>query len=234
VIALLAALGIALAIQPDTASTPRAGIRMVLPERVGAYEGVDLRFCQNELCPASFTGATLSGTNACPVCGGKMAALSIAESKVLPPDTTVVRKRYTPPSGPAITVAIVLSGTEQRSIHRPQQCLPAQGVTIERSRTISVPLPGRAPLKVMLLETRDPRTQASSAYAYWFVGLNRETPYHLQRLLWMASDRVLHNLSHRWAYVSLAVSGGGGNAEDQVRRITQFIAVFYPLIKAGD
>jgi hypothetical protein len=82
-------------------------------------------------------------------------------------------------------------------------CLVGQGNEILDSKVVEVPLEGRAPLKVMDLEilrkirTRDGRLVTyPSYYAYWFVGKGRETPYHIQRMIWMAVDRIYFNVSN--------------------------------------
>lgn len=235
VIALLAVTVAAVILEPGVSLGPQAGIIAQLPEHVGEYEGADLLFCLNEHCTRSFSGMSVTGAEVCETCGGGLGTMSVAEKSVLPEDTVIVRKRYTHSAYPPITVSIVFSGSEQRSIHRPQQCLPAQGAVIERDATVSIPLEGRRPLKVMLLDMRSGpgpggRRGGLSCYAYWFVGIERETPYHLQRLFWMASDRVFHGVSHRWAYVSLATAKTRKDSDEHIDRVTKFISEFYPLI----
>lgn len=219
------------------ATTSLSGVRSTLPPRVGAYRAEEILFCQNPQCAASFAVTELSDTDACSVCGAELDLISVGEKRVLPEDTVLAKKLYRGTVGAPFSVSIVLSGAEQRSIHRPQQCLPAQGYVIEDSRVLEVPLEGRDPLKVMLLDLRRARgvfTRAEEqryfSYAYWFAGSGRETPYHLQRLWWMSSDRVARNLSHRWAYIGVMTA----RAEDSDRhldRLNRFIAELYPLIR---
>ena len=40
------------------------------------------------------------------------------------------------------------------------------------------------------------------------MGKDRETASHLWRMYWMGYDRVVHGVSHRWAYI--AMSGDRG------------------------
>jgi hypothetical protein len=68
-----------------------------------------------------------------------------------------------------------------------------------------------------------------SFYAYWFVGKDRETASHVQRMIWMAADRIFRGVSHRWAYI--AIYGHrvpGSNAHIQL--LADFIALFRPAI----
>ena len=98
---------------------------------------------------------------------------------------------------------MVFSGEDQRSIHRPQQCLPAQGFAIDRAHREKAPLAGRAPLDLMVIEAHASGGANRIGFAYWFAGRDRETASHWRRLAWMASDRLLHNRASRWAYVSI-------------------------------
>ena len=65
-----------------------------------------------------------------------------------------------------------------------------------------------------------------SYYAYWFVGKGRETPSHFMRMFWMASDRIFHNRSHRWAYIS--VSGERDGKDAYRKEIETFVGGLYP------
>jgi hypothetical protein len=107
-----------------------------------------------------------------------------------------------------VFASVVISGKDRGSIHRPEICMPSQGNTIVTREVVDVPLPGQQePLQVMVLNmTREDSwgNQFHSYYAYWFVGNGRETPHHWQRMMWLATDRILHNVSHRWAYISVS------------------------------
>lgn len=236
VIALLMALtSVTLWLERDIPASDTPPIRLVLPGRVGDYEGRTPLFCQNELCLGRFTEEDIGAGRACPDCEGELARISLGENRILPPDTVIVKKDYVS-SRRTISVSIVLSGVQQKSIHRPQQCLPAQGHVVDRSRAIVVPdIPGRPSLKMMLLDTRRRVTVAGaprdlySAFSYWFIGKDRETPYHLERLLWMSADRILKGASHRWAYVAIATDRDP-DSETHVELISAFVRTLYPLI----
>lgn len=211
-------------------------IRLELPASVGAWTGTDVFFCQKEECMHSFTADDLDDETTCPRCGGDIDTVSLPEKLGLPEDTVIVRKQYALPSGEQIFVTVVLTGARRSSIHRPQWCLPGQGHTIESSRVIEVPFEKRGPLSVMLLDLTRPVRSASgreqnrtSSYAYWFVGKEHETPYHLQRLIWMAADNIFLGASYRWAFISVAASRMEGS-DRHVKKMSSFIAEFYPLI----
>ena len=234
IVGLIILAALLLAVFDDIAVMDEDEVGFALPDEVGGFAGIDIVFCRNEPCQASFELEQLEDRNACPTCGGEVSDSSLAESRILPADTRVLRKRYRNVSRREMDVSIVLSGTEQKSIHRPQQCLPAQGHVIEESRAVTVPIDGRAPLKIMLLDLRRSgktltgrQYTHTSAYAYWFVGGERETPYHSRRLLWMSADRILHGRNHRWACIAVATDRKE-NSGEHIKRLKSFIARLYP------
>jgi len=146
--------------------------------------------------------------------GGELGGLSEAEKNILPPDTEGARRVFKDKQGRELFCSIVLAGRDVTSIHRPELCLPGQGWEIQNEHVQQMPVaaaPGGA-LQVMRINaTRsiplpDGRTgRYRSIFLYWFVGKDRVTPYHWQRILWTTMDRVLHNTNHRWAYVLISM-----------------------------
>jgi hypothetical protein len=69
-----------------------------------------------------------------------------------------------------------------------------------------------------------------SLFAHWWVGRDRETPWHLQRLFWMSFDRVFHNVAHHWAYFSLATPARGPTDDPPASAALRpsFAAELYP------
>jgi EpsI family protein len=220
---------------PDVIYTGYIKLRTdALPERVGEFHGKDIFYCQNESCLATYSDGSITNTALCPKCGGALDRASRAERVVLPPDTCILKKMYTDTMGREIPVTVVFSAENQRSIHRPQRCLPGQGFVIEKTRVVTIPLSGREPLKVITLSIRqqvgrDRKVFEYMTYAYWYIGGDYETSSHYDRLARTAADRIFHNRLDRWAYVSLCVSHGV--LENPVPRLESFIAEFYPLIQ---
>jgi len=177
--------------------------------------------------------------------GGEKTGLTEDEARLLPKDTEGSRRLFRDKNGDELFCSIVLAGRDVTSIHRPELCLPGQGWKIENEYTQAIPVP-TAPggtLSVMRMNaTRsiplpDGRTaQMRSVFAYWFVGKNRETPYHWQRIYWTAKDRVLYNTNHRWAYILIhmpvqddAAEGGGVKTRDDAMKVvSRFIQDIYP------
>ena len=208
------------------------GIRTELPRHIGSYQGERILFCQNPSCLHSFRESELADQNTCPKCKGTLHMVSLAEKQILPCDTLLEKMMYSKPGGANLFVSIVVSGAEQRSIHRPQQCLPAQGLTISRSEIISVnAIPGRAPLRVMLLRTHKvgDLSQRQGTFAYWFVGGGYETPYHIERLLLNARARICNRRAPRWAYISISLDSQSFRDSDETA-LKQFIRALAPML----
>lgn len=233
VIGLLVLTSLALAFTVDVSIVDEAGVKVELPDRINAWTGDELRFCQAPACQRDWGLSQVTNRDECPKCGGKLDSMSKAERDLLPGDTVVLKKRYVDADGHTIFVSIVMSGRERASIHRPQVCLVGQGNEIVDSDVQAVPIAGREPLDVMVLDMlrrwRSPdgrQNEYPSYYAYWFVGKGRETPSHFMRMFWMASDRIFHNRSHRWAYISVS---GERDAKSAYREeISSFVGELYP------
>lgn len=212
----------------DTASSHTADVRRELPEQVGDWKGERIYYCQSELCMRSFSESELAGSDTCPECGGRLDQVSLGERNILPPDTIISRRLYQNQENESVTVTVVISGSERRSIHRPQQCLPAQGYAIERSSVLAVPLANRLPLQVMLIRAQ--KRSATMFMVYWFAGGGHETQDHFKRMFYIAWDNLFHNVRPRWAYVSLQTVSNTGDSVAE-KRLAKFVEKLYPLLK---
>lgn len=228
---------LALAYSVDVNITDEAGVKLELPRQIGQWQGDEVRFCQSNACSAQLFVSEMTNRDVCIKCGGtNLHGLSKIEMDLLPADTGGVKERYMAPDGRQFMVSIVLSGKERASIHRPEVCLSGQGNEITHHEVVDIPIAGRDRLQVKLLELTHERTGPDGRkstygtyYAYWFVGKDRETPEHWQRMVWMATDRIFHSVSHRWAYIAVA---GVRSGNDQTYRgdLSKFIAELYPAI----
>ncbi len=232
---------IALAYTVDVKLDFIPGVKMDLPKQAGDWEGNELQYCHNpEACDKNyankgFLASELEIPDICPDCGEPLYPMSRAEYEQLPKDTEFVKSTYTNAAGTRVFASVVLSGTTRDSIHRPQRCLKGQGNLLDGEFTLEVPLEGRDPLKVRVIknhrtfQTAEGPITRHSYYAYWFVGQDRETPYHLGRMFWLAWDRVIRSTANRWAYI--AVSGEreeeGTEYEETIK---DFVQSIYPYL----
>ncbi|MCF7849398.1 MAG: EpsI family protein [Kiritimatiellales bacterium] len=238
-VALLILTSLALAFTVDVELSDQAGVVLELPDKLDDWVGNELRFCHNPGCyETNSTGGqyyirNLELPDICPDCGEDLYKMSWAEYDALPHDTLFVKSAYTNENGGRVFVSIVLSGAERSSIHRPQRCLVGQGQTISGDHVIEVPLAGRKPVRVMVLETEqlagtaEKRHKYTSYYAYWFVGQDRETPSHLARMFWLGWDRVFRSVAHKWAYIAVSGIREEGNDEYDAE-IADFVEKLYP------
>lgn len=212
VLALAAAVFFLTRQNPDAKINMESGVRMDLPEHVGSFTGTS-----NEV--------------------------SESERVILPADTQFAKMLYASMGGAQINCQIVLSGGEKRSIHRPETCLPAQGWTKKSSQAIPVQLDDGRTLEVMKLVISRPvevqpgvRKELTSLFLYWFIGKDITTPHHWYRILHTDWDRVVHGVSHRWAYVIVSAPvldgfvPGGKNQEQTLAMLKEFIGEVAPEI----
>ena len=235
---------LALAFTVDVTLSDKAGVSMKLPAALdGGWLGDELRYSHDAENPKQYRVSELDMPNVDPVTGQKLFTMSLAEYDALPHDTEFVKSIYTNAAANQVFVSIVLSGRERDSIHRPERCLVGQGSTIVNQhfwnvvmpQIIEVPLEGREPLKVAVLETIRNYRGADGEhktyygyYAYWFVGQGRETPSHYMRMLWLAWDRVVHSISHKWAYIAISGDRIDEKSNAYEQQVTDFVQKLYP------
>jgi hypothetical protein len=185
-----------------------------------------------------------------PWTGSEQTGLTPDERALLPADTEGGRRIYSDDKGHQVYCSIVLAGRDVTSIHRPELCLKGQGWQLAAPRTLDIATPAArgGELRVSRMDaTRmvpmgDGRSgQMRTEFVYWFVGKDRTTPYHWQRILWTTEDRVFHNRNHRWAYFlintpvdpSLAAQDPSAGNMEAVRVVGQFIQDIYPSLVAN-
>jgi hypothetical protein len=182
--------------------------------------------------------------------GGELSGLTEEEKKILPEDTMGSRRMFKNKNGNELFCSIVLAGRDVTSIHRPELCLTGQGWGLGNLQVEQIPTPAAkgGVLSVSRLDaTRDVQLsdgrvgRANSIFLYWFVGKDRVTPYHWQRIYWTAKDRVLHNTNHRWAYILIHIpvtknpdaSATASSREETMKVVAGFVHDLYPTLVAN-
>jgi len=213
-----------------------AGVNLDLPAGIGAWSGGMLLFCHNPADAGEQVAPDLGPGDPCPTCGQPLHEMTLVERSLLPPDTTVRKNRYTSDQNKMLYLSIVLSGKDRSSIHRPEVCLVGPNSQINNTLFHTVRLQDGSNLKVKVLEMvytvpdRQGQTRSvATYYAYWFAGINRETPSHYQRMWWMARDRLFRNRSYRWAYISVAGARMTPGRE-YLTEMDSFIRDAYPVL----
>ena len=236
-IGLMALTALALAFTVDVTLNDQAGVHMDLPAQIDEWTGDELRYNHDRDNPKQYRMSELELPDIDPETGDKLYTMSYAEYEALPHDTEFRKSIYTNDVDGSVFVSIVLSGRERDSIHRPQRCLVGQGNTIMGNERLEIPLAGRKPLEVDILkmerryhgEEGEMKTY-HGYYAYWFVGQERETPSHYQRMFWLAWDRVVHSVAHRWAYIAVSGERGDEQSEEYKQEIINFVQKLYPYL----
>jgi hypothetical protein len=126
-----------------------------------------------------------------------------AERVILPPDTEFAKKRYVGFGSSDISTELVLSGAQRQSIHRPQVCLVGQGWTIQKEEAQTIQLAdGKAQrVRILTLSRTENGVPRIGYFIYWFIGKDKTTDSHFERIFLTSWDRIVHRVNHRWAYV---------------------------------
>ena len=155
----------------------------------------------------------------------------------LPKDTVYGRRLYHTQDGFTTSLSVVLMGGDRTSIHKPQYCLDGQGWRIDSTETVVIPIsrPHSYDLRAMKLTASKPAVDnngrpltARALYVYWFVAADELTPYHGERMWWMARDLIRYGVLQRWAYVSYFTVCAPGQEEAYFKRLRDVIAATVP------
>jgi len=179
---------------------------------------------------------------------GSKEGISEGELGTLPSDTQLLRKQYDSiRTHESILCTLLLSGAEQRSIHRAEVCLPGQGWTVVGQENLPVPLASGHDFVVRKLTIqRDAVSQNGehhtmrAFFMYWFVGENLTTPSQFTRVFLSSWDRIFHNRAHRWAYImvmspiSASMRAGGQNEVQTQAMMTNFIRQTVPSFQKNE
>ena len=241
---------------------PTGEVPLELPDRLGPYVAEDLFFCSSDQCGRAFKASELEtaraegATNAvppaagaagapaepvahavgrnCPLCGSPLSRVSVGEMNLLPDSTPVFRRIYHRPGGPDLTVTVVFSGIERRSIHRPQRCLVSQGnrITDEYSRDCAIGPNARMELRVLEFNRPDRiGGDPGNVYAYWLFNPERETVHHTERFLRMMYDNCFRDYRPRWGYASIALARDASRPDAWQQELDAFLPRLYPVLQ---
>ena len=169
---------------PNAATNPQTGMDLVLPEEIPGFVTEEIKPGEKELY-------------------------------WLPEDTGILKRRYIMEGarsrGDFITTTLILSGSDARSLHRPEVCLDGQGFMITSREVVTIEVNGKK-LDVMdfglVINERqedDTVVPRRAHYVYWWIGKDRSTPSDFKRILFTALDNIFRNVNNRWGYPSVMV-----------------------------
>jgi ribosomal protein L34E len=215
----------------------RDPVRMELPDAIGAWRGEKVWNCPSGDCGRQVMESQAAEGHTCPDCGEPLNGISVAEARFLPPDTIMRRSQYSRADGTIVNASVVRSGKGRTSIHRPQVCLTGGGNDITATKKIRMAFEDGSTLAVKVLyltrivpDERGRPMPMHSYYAYWFAGRHHETPHHIERMFWMAADKVIRSETYPWAYISLTGARQPGR-DDHLVEIEALLREMVPRLR---
>jgi hypothetical protein len=164
-------------------------------------------------------------------------AITSIESSYLPPDTLFGRQSYTSADRTVqAMVSVVLMGTDRTSIHRPEACLPGQGLVISQNLLTNIPIANPKPymLPVRRLDTTlqyensGQVVSVRGVFLYWFVTEDGLTADHSERMWLMAKSLLFRGVLQRWAYVAIYAPCPPGEEDATFHRLSELVAAGVP------
>ncbi len=169
--------------------------------------------------------------------------VSEEEKAWLPSDTEMLKRAYYPVNAQSqnealmkgISTTLILSGADQRSLHRPEVCLDGQGWSFVDQPIVTLEINGKKlkvkDLNLVRTEVQEDKTQKKieAHYVYWWVGSEVSTADTAKRALISAKENIFYNRNTRWGYPSVMVyvdADRGETREDAQKRAYSFIEMY--------
>ena len=180
------------------------------------------------------------------------------ELEALSKDTEFSRRNYyrtapldrPPGSREMLQASIVLSGKDlNNSVHRPERCLPAQGLSLISSSDVPVKLRDGRTITLKRLKCEGKDETGRNAYThlnyYWFVGHDSIKYSHYGRTFQDMRDRLMEGYDQRWAYITVSSNLVNARMTDELgqeylstqlteeetdRNVTEFVSELAPEI----
>jgi len=171
---------------PNAATDSRTGLELVLPESIPHHISYERE-------------------------------ISDLEKKWLPSDTGMLKRVYYPQDAVSaadamsrsVSATLILSGSDQRSLHRPEVCLVSQGWTVKHYTVVPLKINGKVlklkdlHLEMMQMQPDDTLKKIQAHYVYGWIGSKTSTHDTLQRALISAKENMFYNRNTRWGYPSV-------------------------------
>lgn len=163
--------------------------------------------------------------------------ITATEASYLPPDTLFGRKLYASADKSVhAQLNVVLMGTDRSSIHRPEACLPGQGLIIthnvETNVLIQAPHAYRLPVRrcdtTLQYEKDGQAIVVKGVFLYWFVTDEVLTANHSERMWSMAKSLLFQGVLQRWAYVAVYAPCMPGEEEVTFQHLSELLAASVP------
>jgi hypothetical protein len=151
-------------------------------------------------------------------------------TNMLPKDTSFAHRLYLAPDNFWAVGSIVMMGKDRTSIHKPEYCLPGQGMTIDAKTNVNISIGGAHPFELTVARWSLTRPQEGrhGLYVFWFVADHEVTTSHWQRIAWLVRDLLQQGVLQRWAYISYYTECAPGQEAETFDRVQKLIAASVP------
>lgn len=141
----------------------------------------------------------------------ELVEMSEKEREWLPGSTKYLKRQYYPKGYDKervapVSMSLIVSGGDERSLHRPEVCMDGQGWQIPTKRVRKVEMDGKQIDVMDLYLKREVEGGVVEAHYYFFwVGMGISTAQYREMKLYSLWDNFTKNLNHRWAYPAVMV-----------------------------
>lgn len=192
-------------------------------------------YCQNEQCGKVIEVDSYDGVpSECALCRSPMGKISIAEKNLLPEDTIFLKGNYYDAVGDVWRINVVVNGKSRQSIHRPEICIPAQGMSIENGHVEEFTLLNGESLAVHCMDVRSRASNSAlrQGHGYFFVCRDGRAATHLKRILTSVRDRAFKRRITRWAMVTVSSEEPFTLTNDRKEATINFLSEFWAALLA--
>jgi hypothetical protein len=193
-------------------------------------------YCQDDQCGKVFEADSPDAIPpTCPTCGAATDAVSLGERTILPADTRFMKCNYYDWQGDVWRVTVVVNGKRRLSIHRPEICLPAQGMSIEGGHIAKFRLSDGTslPIHCMKVRSRASASEMRMGFAYFFVSARQRVASHFGRIMISVKDRVFVRKVTRWAMVTISGEEPFDTTPERKAATDAFRSELRPVLECG-
>jgi EpsI family protein len=148
---------------------------------------------------------------------------------ILKADDTLTRWYTSPEGGANLFIAYFKTQRQGQSPHSPKNCLPGSGWQPSETGRIDVPVGGNGSIHINQYVVS--KGEAQSVVLYWYQTQGRVIADEFAAKFYLISDSIRNHRSDT-ALVRVVVPIAAGRTQEAEKVGTDFVQVFYPVVKA--
>lgn len=148
---------------------------------------------------------------------------------ILKADDTLTRWYTGPEGGANLFIAYFKTQRQGQSPHSPKNCLPGSGWQPSETGRIDVPVEGNGSIHINQYVVS--KGEAQSVVLYWYQTQGRVIADEFAAKFYLISDSIRNHRSDT-ALVRVVVPIAAGRTQEAEKVGTDFVQVFYPVVKA--